>query len=911
MPKTLPSPDHPAAAAALPADDRHLVPAAEPSTQPIAMLCHALAWQPNSAEHWRQLGQAYAESGRRHDAIVSFRHALRIAPHDDVARTGLARALTDSGRSIEAIQVCHDTRLAAPAVRAEAASATAEQPTLQPDNLKVGLVWADDSNHSDALLRSLPLSAFAALAGMPGVTFYALQSGAAAHAVVQPPEGLDFIDLSNVRAASADAAALARMDLVICPDCETADLAAALGRPVWIMLPAQGQRPRGGEQLARLPSIRLFRQARRGDWSTVLQQIECALTALLNESPPACPTRRALLQAAAAQADYRYGEAEQLLRQALNTAPAVTPELIRALQSFMARTQRHQLLDALDARRNAVSPAAAFWLDDLRATALARKGDRELAYGMWEKLIASGAPALPVYMHFGAALHDAKDYKRATEVWKKALALFPHAPLLNTQAARSHRENGEPAKAIRCLKRAVGVSPLDPEAHATLGVMLREQNSIAEAKQHFDIALHLDPNQGGVWDQLGYLLKDLEHAYRSAKVCFQRSLELNPGLYAMRNMATIHLELGEYEEAARLSEQVLLLQADDKDAHLTRANALFYLGRLSESVQAYEATVALNAHDEETTQFMKFRIAGTYLCLQDYEKGYGLTKTHWKRRVFDKPEWNGESLEGKTLLLYQSNGFGDTMQFLRLAPLLKPARLVCAIWPKLVPLFRGLPGLGEVHSIFDLDLNKIDFDYHINDYSLPRMFNVHPKNNPVETPYLSADPLLVRKWRDRLAGDTGFKIGIIWSGNKAHAMNHFRSSTLADWLPLAEVPGISLYNLQYNEADVEIYDHPQLRIRDVSRAASNFVEAAALMSTLDLVISVDSAPAHLAGALGRPVWLLLAARGVDWRWSGLDSSVPWYPSMRLFRQMPEQSWRDTLQQVAEELVKLLADRLGR
>jgi hypothetical protein len=201
-------------------------------------------------------------------------------------------------------------------------------------------------------------------------------------------------------------------------------------------------------------------------------------------------------------------------------------------------------------------------------------------------------------------------------------------------------------------------------------------------------------------------------------------------------------------------------------------------------------------------------------------------------------------------------------------------------------------------------------DYYVGEYSAFVVLGIDPCHDAVPVPYLSADPELAAIWTGRLASDRNFKVGIAWAGNPGHANDAHRSSELEEWLPLADVPGLSFYAVQKGKSLAQAFDLPALRLATLETELTDFADAAALMSNLDLVISVDSAPAHLAAALGLPVWLLLPSVGIDWRWrkDKNRNETAWYPNMRLFHQMPDQSWRDLLSCVREALCRLVAQR---
>jgi tetratricopeptide (TPR) repeat protein len=439
-------------------------------------------------------------------------------------------------------------------------------------------------------------------------------------------------------------------------------------------------------------------------------------------------------------------------------------------------------------------------------------------------------------------------------------------------------------------------------------MMARERHDHASAKRQMSAALLLRPKWTWVWDLAGHLFGPCERDHATAVYCFRRSFEVEPGSYATLNLGLSLFETGKYEEAIRQFDQVLHSKPDHENALYHKAASLLRLCRYEQARPVFEAALATGRLADSYKSAAERAVAETALVMRDMETGYRIAAQTWSTRKFSKPQWNGEPLEGKTLLVYQEHGYGDSIQYVRLLPMLRPAKVIYAVWPQLVSLFRDAPGVDEVYSIFDPNFEKLEFDYRLADYLLSNKLNIHPDTNPVPVPYLAADPIQSDLWRKRLAADRNFKVGIVWSGNPEHCYDRFRSSRLSDWRELATLPGVSLYNLQKNDANTQMFQYPDVPLSDVSREVHTFADAAALMSALDLVISIDSAPAHLAGALGRPVWLLLAAQGVDWRWPRQGDSTPWYPNTRLFRQEPGQSWRETLGQVKDELARHLADR---
>jgi len=268
--------------------------------------------------------------------------------------------------------------------------------------LKVGLIWADDSAHFDAPLRSMSLSDFAPLGGIPGLTLFSFQQGGAAREAVMPPEGIDFVPLADILSSQAEVeAALTHMDLVIAVDCMAAVKAASLGCRIWVILPEHPQPYWQSFSQAEAPSskVRLFQQPLRGQWKHTMSQVADALLDLINDPATAITLNEVqglLIQARIAIAQYRYPEAESILRQVLNGPEAFTPQAIALFRTYLLLTGRHQLLDRAPPP---TSETTASWMEDLLAFALAHGGKRETAFAIWESMLKRGIPALAIMKH--------------------------------------------------------------------------------------------------------------------------------------------------------------------------------------------------------------------------------------------------------------------------------------------------------------------------------------------------------------------------------------------------------------------------------------------------------------------------------------------------------------------------------
>jgi tetratricopeptide (TPR) repeat protein len=784
----------------------------------------------------------------------------------------------------------------------------------QWDGLKVGFIWADDSSHPDAALRSMTLNSCAPLAAIPGVTFFSLQRGIAAQEVVLPPDGMDCVPLSDALVSSLDVgAALGQMDLVICVECETAYQAAAMGCLTWIILPEQPQ-PHWTLDRAdtpRYPNVRLFRQQHRSQWTPALQDVTAALLALTRDhadNGKLNHRQQKLVKARTAIEQYRYAEAEHLLRKLLAQPRELTPQAIAVLRHYIGRTGRIQLLDVV--QTGAVSSEMAIWLEDLRACTLAKEGKRHSAFALWDKLIDQSLPPLSVLMHYGEAAHQERDWERAIRVWEKAMALYPNAAQAALGAADSYKEQGKAGKAIACFQRSLALCPYQATAHYNLGLLLRKEAEIAQALQHHQMAVYLNPDHSFGWLNLGHLFYQHRQQYQAAKACFTQALVLGPGQYGYAHLGYCDVFLGDYESAVKSLDRALQISPNDKHVIDQKAKALAHLERNEEAISLFEKLLTLDPDNHHARQHLFIN----YLKTQKPGKGGRPDHVYWSERKFNAARWKGEPLSGKTLLIFQDAGFGDSIQGMRYIRQIRqettPPKIILVVWPELLRLYKEVPGIDELHSVSEVNMEQLHFDYYVDAYTLLLILGNNRPDHATSTPYLTADAELARLWKNRLAADTNFKAGIVWAGKSSHPNDKHRSSTLSDWLPLADIPGVSLYALQKGDALTTALEAPAIRLVSWGEEIKDFADTTAVMSALDLVISVDSSPAHLAGALGMPVWTLLPSVGLDWRWSKDGNDSPWYPSMRLFRQAPGQGWGEVLKRVRDELAELVKQHVA-
>ncbi|MGG1948482.1 glycosyl transferase family 8 [Trinickia sp. NRRL B-1857] len=305
----------------------------------------------------------------------------------------------------------------------------------------------------------------------------------------------------------------------------------------------------------------------------------------------------------------------------------------------------------------------------------------------------------------------------------------------------------------------------------------------------------------------------------------------------------------------------------------------------------------------------RFDLSETLLLLGEFERGwreyrhrYSLAHTTQIERKVQRPRWNGEPIPGKTLLIHDEQGYGDTFQFMRMVRWAKAksgARVVLEINADTLPLARRMEGYDDL-----LERGSLPpaFDVHCEMMSLPMAMGLTLADLPGSTPYLTADPQRIAKWRQRLADLPRPLVALVWAGRPTHVNDANRSLHLDQLAPLA-VPGVTFVSIQKGPAEAQAMSPPAgLPVIPLSSEIQDFEDTAAILSVVDLLVSVDSSPVHLAGALGRPAWVMLPMVP-DWRWLLERSDTPWYPTLRLFRQKSRGNWCDVVDAMASELAR--------
>jgi tetratricopeptide (TPR) repeat protein len=498
-------------------------------------------------------------------------------------------------------------------------------------------------------------------------------------------------------------------------------------------------------------------------------------------------------------------------------------------------------------------------------------GRADAAEALYRGVLAHD-PAQPDALHLLGMLINAKGRPaEGAELVERAIEAKPHVAAFHNNLGTIYAMQGRAGEAEDAFRRAIERDAGYAEAHRNLGLSLRGQSRVTEASEALTAATCIRPDYGEAWANLAAVLRDL----------------------------------GRMSDGADAERKALLLQGGPLPAYLALGMTLREQRRLEEAADVLRQGVRRSPDDA----LLHFNLALILLEAGHYRAGFTEYEWRWRlpefqaRRVdFGRPGWDGSDLQGRTILLHAEQGLGTNVQFVRYAPLVaaRGGKVVMLCPPGLAPLFRTVEG---VTAVVDGGQPPPPFDMHAPMASLPRLLGTTFESIPSRVPYVAAEPARVAAWRKRLAADgpvaAGMKVGLVWAGNQKP--DPARTCPLSAFAPLAGVAGVQFYSLQKGDAAAEARRRPDgLALLDLSDALHDFADTAAAIANMDLIISVDTSVAHVAGALGKPVWTLLPYLA-DWRWGVDRADSPWYPTMRLFRQLKLGEWSDVMERVAGAL----------
>jgi len=534
---------------------------------------------------------------------------------------------------------------------------------------------------------------------------------------------------------------------------------------------------------------------------------------------------------------------------------------------------------------------------------LGRPADAEEAY---RAVLAADPASRGAWLNLGNVLAEQGKGDEAVDAYRQALVSDPdNAGLLRNLGAVLHQQ-GKLDDAIAHYRRATVLAPDDDAALRCLGIALHEAGQLEEAAKVYRQTA-LDPGDHIILSNLAACLCDLGQ-HDEAMAASDLALAIEPDHAPAHTNRGIILEMcGDLDGAIAAHRRAVEIDPAYSKGHANLAVALRSAGELDEALAASHRAVALNPEQPLT----RYNHAHALLMNGDFRGGFeefrwGRKCKNWAHHYpdFSQPEWEGEVFVGRTLLVFSDYGIGDALQLVRYMPMVVACggTVVLQVQPTLVPLLRDhLPGVtviarGEALPPFDLQLPMM---------GLPRVFGTALETIPAAVPYLQAEPATASRWQRALRHERKLKVGVVWAGNALHKGDKQRSIASNEVLPRLVMTGVQLYSLQKETRpeDGAVLESLGSGIANLAPALGSFADTAAAVDTLDLVISVDTSVAHLAGGLGRPVWVLLPY-ALDWRWMRDREDSPWYPTMRLFRQDKPRAWDGVIARVTAELARV-------
>jgi len=516
-------------------------------------------------------------------------------------------------------------------------------------------------------------------------------------------------------------------------------------------------------------------------------------------------------------------------------------------------------------------------------------------------------PSNPRYIYnVGLTFFDQEQFEEAGERFQRCLSIQPRVPEAHNNSAVCLLKLQNPLLALHHADTAVQLKPDYAEAWSNRGNALHDLRRHEEALASYDRSIELKPDYAEAWSNRGNTLKELRR-HVEALASHDQSIGLKPGYAeAWSNRGNALHDLRRHEEALASYDRSIELKPDCAEAWSNRGNTLNVLRQHVEALASYDRSIELKPDYGDAYWNKSLDL----LRIGDFDQGWQLYEWRWRydkftstQRHFSQPLWLGDTpLEGRTLLLHSEQGYGDSIQFCRYTRLVKRlgAKVVLEVEPPLVELFTTLEGVDEV-----VGKGKMlsDFDYHCPLLSLPLALKTVVATIPHDVPYLHVSRAKREQWTRHLSLSRDKpSVGIVWSGDPKHKNDHNRSICLESMLKFFS-DKLDWVCLQRDLLPEDCSLLEAVGIRDHSAKLKDFSDTAGLISQLDLVISVDTSVAHLAGALGKPVWVLLPyVPDYRWMWDREDS--PWYPSMRLFRQSTEGDWDKVISRINEELVRI-------
>jgi tetratricopeptide (TPR) repeat protein len=516
--------------------------------------------------------------------------------------------------------------------------------------------------------------------------------------------------------------------------------------------------------------------------------------------------------------------------------------------------------------------------------------------------------------HLGSVLMELGRLAEADAAYRRALTLKPQYPEALNNLGGVLKATGRLAEAELAFRLALAIQPDYAQAHLNLGVVLLELERVPEAESAYREALVHRVDYADAHYNIGVVLFR-QQRFTEAEQAYRDAIRARPDLvHAYNNLGCVLRVLDRFAEAVEVFRHALEIAPQLAQAHANLASALMQLRRFAEAERAYRDALALRADYAEA----RFGLGVLLLGMGRFDEGWPLYEARYEQRGFihhktrqllGGSQWAGDSLADKSVLLWQEDGLGDMLQFGRYIALLKArgaAHIAFACAPALHRLMANIDGVDAVLDHNTARARAATYDCWTSPLSVPlyQRTTIDTIPRPVR---LEIDPALIEQWRPALdALPPGRRIGLVWKGNAKHHNDAHRSMpSLATLAPLWTVPGLSFVSLQKGQGEDEARNPPANQpLLDAGARVTDFADSAAIVAQLDLVICVDTSIAHLAASLGKPCWVMLPERDVDWRWMHEREDSPWYPhTLRLFRREPGEDWAASVERVRRACVE--------
>ena len=513
-----------------------------------------------------------------------------------------------------------------------------------------------------------------------------------------------------------------------------------------------------------------------------------------------------------------------------------------------------------------------------------------------------------IHFHLGRVFHACEEYDDAVRSFQRAINRLPSFVSAHVKLADVLLEAGAFNAAVVSYRKAIELAPERASVYVDLATALRKCNNDIAAETCYIRALEINPKLVSALNNYGNLLR--KHGkHQKARELMLSAVQLSPKNPVFRNgLGLAYEKLQRFSDALKCYEEAIELNPEYAKAHYNLGGLLQETGRFDRAEQCYLKSIECEPEYAES----RFRLATLRMLRGDLAGGWKGYEARWNMEEAqgslverEHPPWEGESLEGKKVLVWAEQGLGDTFQFVRFTKHLKDsgAYVVFECHPRMISIMSRLPYLDEVVPRRGKVQPKIDFQVAM--MSLPGILNTTVETIPCHVPYLFADESRIEQWREKLSHANGLKVGISWQGNPNYYRDGGRSMALREFEHLSSHPEVQLISLQreHQESQGTVFDSEDRLIDfsgEIDSGEQAFEDTAAIIKTLDLVITTDSAIAHLAGGLGAPVWVILGPVP-EWRWLLEREDSPWYPTMRLFRAREYASWETVMKEIAQEL----------